>query len=162
MKIQSLLTLTAILTLSGCATAPNRIDVVHADPNQFRDMDCPALEREIMALDDRLGREHEALDRMASFDGFQATISVLVPIIPVGLGTEHGTSREREILFGREKGRAIGMRREALRKQCQFAGVENFPDEMQAIEDGKYKFKVSDADVANSLAYPADSGVIEP
>lgn len=147
-------TLIAVLLaqVSGCATAPDRIDVVYNDPNAFRSYDCDTLKHEITTLDDIIGREREKLSHKASLDAFQAMASVLTAL-PVGFGTDGGgRTPEQEIAFGKLKGRAIGMRREALRKNC--AGSDPYPNEIQAIESGDYEYKVSNATVKNSLMYP--------
>ncbi len=140
--------------LAGCAKPADRIGVIHNDPNAFRDMDCDTLKVEIVALDDWISREGERLDRRASADGFQLTASILISPLPIGLGTE-GNNRnvmEEELRFGKAKGRAIGMRREAMRKGC--SGTEHFPDEIAAIERNDYRFVRAEGDAVNSLTSP--------
>ena len=146
------LTLALTAGLTGCATDPDNIGIVYNDPTAFRPYSCEDLQTQIVVLDDLIGRQYEQLDSKAFHDRWQLLVGPLVGL-PVGFGLDgSGSNPDREIDYGRLKGRAVGLRREAVRKQCPDA--ERYGKEALAIEDGDYDFKVSGEDSVNTLADP--------
>lgn len=136
-----LLAVLVILGLGGCATHPDSIKATYNDPGRFEKYDCEELAVRIARLDDFVAEQYQELRSDANWDRAQVAVGAVVPMALIFVDGTYG-HKGAERAFGRLKGKAIGLRRAAVRKQCPDA--ERYAREAEAIEQNRYSFGIPD------------------
>jgi len=134
-SITSLILFTLIL--NGCATRPASIKAQPVDMSRFAQYSCDKLSVRIARLDDFIAQQYQTLKKDANLDAAQVAMAVVSPASLLFLDGTYG-HKTAERGYARLKGKAIGLRRTAVKKQC--PGAERYAHEAKLIEDNHYDF----------------------
>lgn len=112
-RVVSLLT---VVSLTACATHPDRIPVSYASPIQYQDYNCTQISGELQRVSRRVDDLQGSLAGKASGDAWQMGIG-LVLFWPALFFLEFGDGPEAQE-YGRLKGERDTLEKTAIQKEC--------------------------------------------
>lgn len=115
--------LIALLTiaLTGCATAPDKIQTAYVSPIQYKDYDCDQVAAESARVNRRATELHSSLKSTADNDGAQMAVGMIL-FWPALFFLEGGDGPEAAE-YARLKGERDALEQVSVQKKCVVATV---------------------------------------
>jgi hypothetical protein len=114
MKI-SILGLAAALSITGCATAPDKIATTYVSPLQYQNYDCDQISAELERVTRHAGELNADLAKKASNDTTKTTVGVIL-FFPVLFFLDGNSPQAAE--YAHLKGERDSLEKVAIDKKC--------------------------------------------
>ncbi len=116
MKMKRAFALLTMVSMTACATHPDRIPVSYSSPMQYQDYNCNQITGELQRVSRRVDELHGSLAGKASGDAWQMGIG-LVLFWPALLFLEFGDGPDATE-YGRLRGERESLEKTAIQKEC--------------------------------------------
>jgi hypothetical protein len=117
MKSAIAIALSAALTLSACATAPDKIQAQYVSPLQYQSYDCGQIRNELIRISSRVSEVTGQQRRQASNDAWAMGVGLVI-FWPALFFLAGGSDKKEEL--GRLKGEYDALQIAANEKRCGF------------------------------------------
>jgi len=115
------------ISITGCATAPNKIGAAYVSPLKFKNYDCDQIAIEMDQVSRRTTELYYSLKKTASNDAWQMGLGIFV-LWPMLLLIEGGDGPEAQE-YAQLKGEYEALRKSAVEKKCELASLPPSPED---------------------------------
>jgi len=115
MKITGIACVTVALSLTACATPPEKIQAAYISPLEYQSYDCGQLSQELQRVTDRANETAGVVQKDASHDNTSMAVAAI--LFWPALFFVHGNGPEA-VEFAALKGRRDAIEQEGIAKHC--------------------------------------------
>jgi hypothetical protein len=149
---KSIIGLAAVLTISGCATAPDKIATTYVSPLQYQNYDCGQIAGELERVTRHAGELNADLAKKASNDTTKTTVGVIL-FFPVLFFLDGNSPQAAE--YAQLKGERDALEKVAIEKKCMLPPLP--PITTVKKDDVKSTTNLSENPLATTPAKPPEN-----